>query len=129
MEQQSASIKSKKAPMSMGLFVSMDDTQTFRKQTCFIVLGQKIYLKLLDLAGAEMKKIIKQSTFIVVEEIIYIPPPTSWGSGLAKIKWFKKITGKTPRIVSSEKWQNLKSEKRTLVLVEYNDHTWESFNE
>ena len=76
-----------------------------------------------------MKKIVKQSVFILQENTIYVPPPTSWGSGLAKLKWFEKIINKTPKIASSEKWEDLKSTKRVMRLVEYDDNSWESFNE
>ena len=71
-----------------------------------------------------LKKINKQCVFIKSNTGVFVPTPTSWGSGLSRKKWFEE-KGIKAFIASPKYWNKLKINNKIKKLVEYSDKSWE----
>lgn len=67
----------------------------------------------------------RKTEFIETEECVFLPRPTSVFGGMARHKWFEKLTGKSPHIASPDLWSKLVLENEVRLLVQHDDGQWE----
>ena len=67
----------------------------------------------------------RKTEFIETEECVFLPRPTSVFGGMARHKWFKRLTGKSPHIASPDLWSKLCCKHDVFKLIEYDNGHWE----
>ena len=67
----------------------------------------------------------REAIFIESSGSMYLPRPTSVGSGQARHLWFTRLTSKQPIIAHPDYWVELAQNNEIKTLVEYEDGSWE----
>jgi hypothetical protein len=67
----------------------------------------------------------KSAEFIRHKGRVYFPRPNQWAGGLARHKWYERLTGEEPLIASQELWEQLKEEHPIQIIIETMDGKWE----
>ena len=67
----------------------------------------------------------REAIFIESNGSIYLPRPTSVGSGQARHLWFTRLMSIQPTIAHPDYWAELAQNNGIKTLVEYEDGGWE----